>query len=71
MYNIIFWFRYAPDSDSATVDCQQYGELDVFILGLQLEDLLPTFKRHHINFTALLTMTDEDLKQVCGTQCNK
>lgn len=45
-------------------DCHQYGDLEIFLLGLQLESILPLFQKHGVNFAMLLTMTDSDLKQV-------
>ena len=43
----------------------QHGDLEVFLLGLQLGDHLQIFQKHHITFSTLLCMTEEDLKQVC------
>ena len=48
-------------------DCHQYGDLEVFLLGLHLECTMPLFKKHHINFAILLSMTDNDLQQVGDT----
>ena len=45
-------------------DCHQFGDLEVFLLGLHLECTMPLLKKHHINFAMLLSMTDNDLKQV-------
>ena len=45
-------------------ECHQYGDMEVFLLGLQLEDILPIFQQHQIDFAILLSMTDDDLKQV-------
>lgn len=45
-------------------DCYQYGDLEVFLFGLQLQDVLPLLLKHHVNFPVLLTLTDDDLKQV-------
>ena len=45
-------------------DCHQYGDLEVFLLGLRLECIMPLFKKHHIDFAMLLSMADNDLKQV-------
>ena len=50
--------------DTVSVDSHQYGELDVFIQGLQLEEHLPLFKKHHVDFAVVLTMNDSDLRQV-------
>ena len=45
-------------------ECNQYGDMEVFLLGLQLEVILPIFQQHQIDFAILLSMTDNDLKQV-------
>lgn len=47
-----------------TEECIQYGDLEMFLLGLQLGDLLPLFKEHRVTFSTLLSMTEEDLEQV-------
>ena len=43
----------------------QQGDLEMFLLGLQLGDHVQTFIKHHITFSTLICMTEEDLKQVC------
>ena len=48
-------------------DCHKYGDLEVFLLGLHLENIMPSFKKHHVNFAMLLSMTDDDLKQVSAS----
>lgn len=42
----------------------QYGDLDLFLLGLKLGDLISLFQAHRVKFSDLLSMTDRDLEQV-------
>jgi len=42
----------------------QYGDLDLFLLGLKLGDLISLFQTHRVKFSDLLSMTDRDLEQV-------
>ncbi|KAJ8302365.1 hypothetical protein KUTeg_021352 [Tegillarca granosa] len=39
----------------------KYGELELFLSGLGLRTLVPTFQHHHVDFSTFLQMTDEDL----------
>ena len=45
-------------------ECVHYGDLDLFLLGLKLGDLISLFQTHRVKFSDLLSMTDRDLEQV-------
>ena len=53
-----------PSHPQSGGECVRYGDLDLFLLGLQLGDLLPLFQSHRVKFSDLLSMTDRDLEQV-------
>ena len=53
-----------PSHPQSGRECVRYGDLDLFLLGLQLGDLLPLFQSHRVKFSDLLSMTDRDLEQV-------
>ena len=53
-----------PSHPQSGGECVRYGDLDLFLLGLQLGDLLPLFQNHRVKFSDLLSMTDRDLEQV-------
>ena len=53
-----------PSHPQSGGECVRYGDLDIFLLGLQLGDLLPLFQSHRVKFSDLLSMTDRDLEQV-------
>lgn len=67
-----------PSSEPA-VDAQQassneavVGELETVLLGLDLNNLIPLFQKHGMNFDTFLLIDDEDLdrigiEQVCKT----
>ena len=38
------------------------GDLEMFLLGLQLGHLTPLFLQHKVDFAQLLSMTDSDLR---------
>ena len=41
-----------------------YGDLEMFLSGLELGDLIPVFQNNNITFQGFLKMTDHDLQQV-------
>lgn len=41
-----------------------FGDLELFLKGEQLWQLMPLFREHRVEFTDLLNMTDRDLEQV-------
>ena len=42
----------------------KFGELEMFLSGLDLTSLIPTFQQHQVTFTTFLRLTDVDLQQV-------
>lgn len=64
---VCFPFRngsYVPANDDQGVEGQNYADLELFLLGLHMEHILPVFKRHCVSLAVLFTMTDDDLKEV-------
>ena len=55
---------YVPVDDLRASSCHQYGDVEVFLLGLELEDVIPLFKKHSVSLAVLFTMTENDLKQM-------
>ena len=56
-----------PDTEQVEVQPQktiQYGDLELYMSGLDLAQFIPTFPEHHVNFDFLLKVTDDDLKQI-------
>ena len=43
----------------------RYGDLELFLTGIKLGDLVPLFRQHQLQFSDLLSVTDRDLEQVC------
>lgn len=41
-----------------------YGDLELFLSGLELGKLIPLFQDHKVKFADLLRMTDGDLQKV-------
>ena len=41
-----------------------FGDLELFLKGEQLWQLMPLFREHQVEFTDLLNVTDKDLEQV-------
>ena len=44
------------------------GDLEMFLVGLHLMELIPVFQDHKIEFTQLLSLTDADLQQMGVTK---
>ena len=42
----------------------RYGDLEMFLFGLELGQFLELFKLHHVDFPLLLTLDEEDLTKV-------
>lgn len=38
------------------------GDLEMFLMGLQMSHVVPLFKQHQVEFGQLLSMTDSDLQ---------
>ncbi len=55
----------APSQESLPSQCVQYGELELFLLGQQLGDLLPLFRQSKVQFSDLISLTETDLDMVC------
>ena len=53
----------------------KYGDLEVFLFGLDLGEFHKVFLLHHVDFALLLTLTEDDLisvstdMYVCGCMC--
>jgi hypothetical protein len=43
---------------------RKYGDLEVFLFGLDLGNLREVFQSHQVDFPLLLTMNEEDLANV-------
>ena len=41
-----------------------YGELETFLSGLELDHQIELFRKNHVTFQTFLRMTDSDLQQV-------
>ena len=48
----------------ASASPQTYGDLELFLLGLQLRELIAVFKSHNVTFSGLLSLTEQDLEKV-------
>ncbi len=55
----------APSQEPLPSQCVQYGELELFLLGQQLGDLLPLFRQCKVQFSDLMSLTETDLDMVC------
>ena len=53
-----------PTTTPVGTEDVSFGDLELFLKGEQLWQLMPLFREHRVEFTDLLNMTDEDLKQV-------
>ncbi len=53
--------HYRDDGDITGVGCI-LGDLEMFLMGLQLKELIPIFHDHKVEFGQLLSMTDFDLR---------
>lgn len=42
----------------------KFGDLDLFLIGIGCQDLLPKFSEHHLGFHDLLIMGDSDLEKI-------
>ena len=53
-------------SDGTTVSggVEVMGDLELFLMGLQLSELIPKFRLHKVEFAQLLSMTDHDLQMI-------
>ncbi len=40
------------------------GDLELFLMGLHLSELIPNFHHHKVEFSQLLSMTDYDLQSI-------
>jgi hypothetical protein len=56
-----------PHSTNIVLCCRsvvKYGELELFLCGLDLSDYVNLFQQQHVDFSIILRMTDEDLIKV-------
>ncbi|GAB1605185.1 ankyrin repeat, SAM and basic leucine zipper domain-containing protein 1-like [Argonauta hians] len=44
--------------------CGAYGQLELFLCGLNLQSSIPKFKEHNITFSQLLTLSEHDLEKI-------
>ncbi|XP_064399355.1 ankyrin repeat, SAM and basic leucine zipper domain-containing protein 1-like isoform X2 [Halichondria panicea] len=58
----------APSQEPLPSQCVQYGELELFLLGQQLGDLLPLFRQCKVQFSDLMSLTETDLNMMGVTQ---
>ncbi|XP_046854028.1 ankyrin repeat, SAM and basic leucine zipper domain-containing protein 1-like isoform X2 [Xenia sp. Carnegie-2017] len=49
-------------------DCVRFGDLEMFLFGLELGHLIPLLQEHKINFEGLLQLTDSELQQLGVSQ---
>ena len=49
-----------------SVNVMRYGDLELFLSGLECSNLIPTFQQHQVTFADFLKMSDHDLMQVSG-----
>ncbi len=54
-----------PSQEPLPSQCVQYGELELFLIGQQLRDLLPLFRQRKVQFSDLMSLTETDLGMVC------
>ena len=53
-----------PTTTPSGAEDVSFGDLELFLKGEQLWQLMPLFREHRVEFTDLLNMMDEDLEQV-------
>ena len=53
-----------PTTTPSGAEDVSFGDLELFLKGEQLWQLMPLFREHRVEFTDLLNMTDKDLEQV-------
>jgi len=46
-----------------------YGDMELFLAGIELSSLVPLFKQHDVSFPVFLRLTDSDLQKVCLVFC--
>lgn len=49
-------------------DCVRYGDLELFLFGLELGHLVPLFQAQQISFDSFLQLNDADLQQIGVSQ---
>ena len=63
MYSNIYF-----SSNNSSSTSQQYGttygELELFLCGLDLSQFVPLFRAQHVDFSTFLRLTEEDLIKV-------
>ena len=57
-------FHYIFDWPCVSCRSVVYGDLELFLSGLQLGDLIPVFQEQDVSFPRFLQLTDKDLLQV-------
>lgn len=48
----------------SSTNYRTYNDLDLFLCGLDLADLIPLFHSHKVDFAELLRLTEDDLEKV-------
>ncbi|CAK8674917.1 unnamed protein product [Clavelina lepadiformis] len=51
-------------ANSDEEEYQRYGQLELFLCGLELSHLIPKFHEHDVRFEQLLSVTDKDLSVI-------
>lgn len=49
-------------------ECHRYGDLELFLFGLELGHLVPLFQNQQVSFDGFLKLTDTDLQQIGVSQ---
>ena len=57
-------FSLSNGSSSSNQYGTTYGELELFLCGLDLNQLVPLFQAQHVEFSTFLRLTEEDLIKV-------
>ena len=49
----------------SSISVHKFGDIEVFLYGLELSSLIPRFREHNITMEHLLIITDDELIKVC------
>ena len=50
---------------SSDGNVSNYGDLELFLAGIDLSSFVPLFKQQGVSFPMFLRLTDSDLQKVC------
>lgn len=53
-----------PTTQMSSTSYRTYNDLDLFLCGLDLADLIPLFHSHKVDFAELLRLTEDDLEKM-------